>query len=82
MPGWRRFLGDPPWWFRWVVLNAWLLILPGIVLALVRGVDGAAGAAFLVARVAAFVLLARYLATFARKPGWLPGAGDESPRRE
>jgi hypothetical protein len=53
------------------------------VLPLVRGVDDIGGAAVLVARVAAFVLIGGYLATFARKPGWLPAArGDESPRRE
>ncbi len=58
----------------------WLLILPGIPLALVRGTDGTAEVLLLVGRVAAFVLLGRYLLRFARKPGWLPGSAPEDAR--
>jgi len=65
------FLADPPWWFRWVVANAWLLLVPSVVLPFTRG---EAEAGVLAPRLGLVVLLGAYLVYLIRRPGWLPRA--------
>jgi hypothetical protein len=66
---------------RWVAVNLELLVLQSLVFAVVRGVEGAAEWMTVAARASASVLIGAYIASFARRPGWLPAREEEEPLR-
>ncbi len=54
-----------------MVANAWLLLVPSVVLPFTRD---EADAGVLAPRIGLVVLLGAYLVYLARRPGWLPRA--------